>query len=108
MSIQPGAFVGLLLTLAACAPIAADAGSPPNARVWLAQACPTSDSEFCESAEIACLRDCSNITRCVRKRVLFRLAQVIACTHTRLSHSHWTIGPTAGDSPWLRTPSINA
>jgi hypothetical protein len=65
MFTQLGAFV-LLLSLAACAPIAADAGSPPHARVWFAQACTTLDRAFCESTEIACLRDCSNITGCVR------------------------------------------
>jgi hypothetical protein len=66
MSIRPGAFVALLLSFCACAPISADAGSPPNVRVWLAQSCTTTDRAFCESDEIACLRDCSNITRCVR------------------------------------------
>jgi hypothetical protein len=59
MSAQTGAFVGLALSLAACAPTAAHAASPPNAHVLLAQACATSDRAYCESAEIACLRDCS-------------------------------------------------
>jgi hypothetical protein len=67
LSVQTGACVGLTLSFTACAPIAADAGIQPNSRVLLAQACTTSSRAFCESAEIACLRDCSDITRCVRK-----------------------------------------
>jgi len=64
---EPVAFIALLLALAACRPIVADAGSPSNARVWLVQACATSDRASCESGQTACLRDCSDITGCVRK-----------------------------------------